>query len=268
MSRSGLLVKRHCPYCKDDLHAEPEVFCARCFTSHHGSCFSENRGCSIFGCSGKDSVSVGERDDRPLEVQSLPQFLATCAALLVMGLATGWFFETRHNRLMEQLIASTRRIRAAECERNAEEVLLAIREAQLHHRDAAPGEKSDGTFAATIEELTTSRTLYRFKAWGYAIHMVRSRSAPGERFEVLALTQDDYPSFSNTLLPIEAREGVALGPDGGLVRIRPAIQRAWWGKSTPRTFFTDRVSIDEDTCALVEPPVGGNSERHEVDSAR
>jgi len=56
-----------CPYCRD--HIAPEesaIACAGCGTRHHADCYTENGGCTIFGCScapaeePKLSVSVPE----------------------------------------------------------------------------------------------------------------------------------------------------------------------------------------------------------------
>ena len=44
-----------CPYCREDLDASAEgiVACERCHTLHHGECFAEHGGCTIFGCQGR-----------------------------------------------------------------------------------------------------------------------------------------------------------------------------------------------------------------------
>ena len=42
-----------CPYCRCSID-DPErdqIVCARCGTPHHSDCFSENGGCTLFGCS-------------------------------------------------------------------------------------------------------------------------------------------------------------------------------------------------------------------------
>jgi TM2 domain-containing membrane protein YozV len=43
-----------CPYCRTPIEEDsdpPKVFCQGCGTPHHGECFEENGGCTIFGCS-------------------------------------------------------------------------------------------------------------------------------------------------------------------------------------------------------------------------
>jgi hypothetical protein len=42
-----------CPYCRTPiLSEEPVTVCEGCGTRHHSDCYSENGGCTIFGCSG------------------------------------------------------------------------------------------------------------------------------------------------------------------------------------------------------------------------
>jgi hypothetical protein len=290
-------VKRHCPYCKDDLRSEPEVLCAKCLTPHHKSCFSENRGCSLLGCAGTKSVSAAEatldvcpscgehtptgapfcawcrtplggarlprhvtRPAEPVQVQSRARFLATCAALLLMGLSTGWLFETRQNMMMDQLILTARQNQAARCEREAESALLMIREAQLLYRERTTEKSSGGNwvlrqgeFATTVEDLAPLTSAGRIAAPGYEIRIVRSRSAPGERFAAIAMPVNGDAFFASTVPPPSEREAVFLGPDGNITRIHPASEyHAWPNPSLPRPFYADTFSIDEDTCELVE----------------
>jgi hypothetical protein len=41
-----------CPYCRTKIVPEDEpVVCEGCGTSHHADCYTENGGCTIFGCS-------------------------------------------------------------------------------------------------------------------------------------------------------------------------------------------------------------------------
>jgi len=41
-----------CPYCRTKIIPEDEpVVCEGCGTSHHADCYTENGGCTIFGCS-------------------------------------------------------------------------------------------------------------------------------------------------------------------------------------------------------------------------
>lgn len=44
-----------CPYCHDALGdaGQPEVACDTCQTLHHGACFEEAGGCTVFGCPGR-----------------------------------------------------------------------------------------------------------------------------------------------------------------------------------------------------------------------
>jgi TM2 domain-containing membrane protein YozV len=42
-----------CPYCRGPIEAatEEQLVCAGCGTPHHGDCYAENGGCTVFGCS-------------------------------------------------------------------------------------------------------------------------------------------------------------------------------------------------------------------------
>lgn len=41
-----------CPYCRAPIGDETEILvCSGCGTPHHGDCFEENGGCTVFGCS-------------------------------------------------------------------------------------------------------------------------------------------------------------------------------------------------------------------------
>ncbi|HTS29409.1 MAG TPA: NINE protein [Bryobacteraceae bacterium] len=42
-----------CPYCNVEITPEDlgRVFCSACGAAHHGECWEENRGCTVFGCS-------------------------------------------------------------------------------------------------------------------------------------------------------------------------------------------------------------------------
>ncbi len=80
-------VRRSCPYCKDDIHAEPHVLCVRCLTAHHRSCFSENRGCTLLGCRETRSLCLDEAclDACPacgVETPSSAPFCSWCQAPL------------------------------------------------------------------------------------------------------------------------------------------------------------------------------------------
>ena len=41
-----------CPYCRGPINAETDtvVVCEGCDTPHHGDCYQENGGCTVFGC--------------------------------------------------------------------------------------------------------------------------------------------------------------------------------------------------------------------------
>jgi TM2 domain-containing membrane protein YozV len=45
-------VSQVCPYCRTEVAAEAasNVFCSVCSTPHHGDCWLENGGCTLFGC--------------------------------------------------------------------------------------------------------------------------------------------------------------------------------------------------------------------------
>jgi hypothetical protein len=49
-----------CPYClgalQETLEAGGVVRCARCKTPHHGACFDEHTGCTIYGCGSRESL--------------------------------------------------------------------------------------------------------------------------------------------------------------------------------------------------------------------
>ena len=58
-----------CPYCRAPIEPEDEsTLCEACATLHHADCYSENGGCTVFGCSKapvdepKISVSASEID--------------------------------------------------------------------------------------------------------------------------------------------------------------------------------------------------------------
>jgi hypothetical protein len=46
-----------CPFCRRDFEEsrEPKARCASCATPHHAECWSENGGCTIFGCGSVDT---------------------------------------------------------------------------------------------------------------------------------------------------------------------------------------------------------------------
>ena len=57
-----------CPYCRDAIEqdAPQTVICQGCGTPHHGDCFEENGGCTVFGCTAapaaESKLSVGIPD--------------------------------------------------------------------------------------------------------------------------------------------------------------------------------------------------------------
>lgn len=64
-----------CPYCRGPLLSEePVTECEGCGTRHHGDCFEENGGCTIFGCT-KAPV------DEPKMTISTPDLLSAARAL-------------------------------------------------------------------------------------------------------------------------------------------------------------------------------------------
>jgi TM2 domain-containing membrane protein YozV len=56
-----------CPYCRGPIEAESEQrVCDGCGTPHHGDCYEENGGCTVFGCSSapaeEPEVSISQTD--------------------------------------------------------------------------------------------------------------------------------------------------------------------------------------------------------------
>ena len=50
---------KRCPYCHEDLAAEPElprVDCARCRAPHHAACWEDDPRCAVYGCGGQETV--------------------------------------------------------------------------------------------------------------------------------------------------------------------------------------------------------------------
>ena len=59
-----------CPYCRTNIGGEDRVtLCDGCGTAHHADCFTENGGCTIFGC------SKGPGDEPKVSV-STPELVA------------------------------------------------------------------------------------------------------------------------------------------------------------------------------------------------
>jgi TM2 domain-containing membrane protein YozV len=62
-----------CPYCRTNIGAEDvAMVCEGCGTAHHADCYSENGGCTIFGC------SKAPGDEPKLSV-STPELVAVAA---------------------------------------------------------------------------------------------------------------------------------------------------------------------------------------------
>lgn len=57
-----------CPYCRTPIEPDSgeQFFCTGCGTPHHADCYTENGGCTVFGCSAapadEQKVSVTRRD--------------------------------------------------------------------------------------------------------------------------------------------------------------------------------------------------------------
>src|SRR5215469_10145889 len=63
-----------CPYCRTAITVEDSTLaCEGCGTRHHGDCYAENGGCTIFGC------SKAPGDEPKLSV-SAPELVAVLAA--------------------------------------------------------------------------------------------------------------------------------------------------------------------------------------------
>jgi hypothetical protein len=67
-------VSQTCPYCRETI-ADADLYrCSACQAPHHGDCWRENNGCTVFGCKnappdepkvsfgGRDSLSISNRD--------------------------------------------------------------------------------------------------------------------------------------------------------------------------------------------------------------
>lgn len=73
-----------CPYCRAPIAPEEEtILCEACATPHHADCYTENCGCTVFGCSKapldepKISVSASDINDGSQSVASAPARLPT-----------------------------------------------------------------------------------------------------------------------------------------------------------------------------------------------
>ena len=228
-------VRRHRPYCKDDLRAEPEVLCAACLTPHHRSCFSENRGCSLLGCHGTRSVSVeepsldvcpscgehtpsgapfcawcrtplgGERLPRHATpriaeparpARDWPRFVAACAALLVSGLAVGGFFEMRQNSMMDSLLEQASVREAKLCEQDLSSFLLTVANAQESFK------KKDalGRYAPSWDSLATVASPALTAPAGFEVRLASASEVPGQRYCAIVRSVKGGPELRYPLL--------------------------------------------------------------------
>jgi TM2 domain-containing membrane protein YozV len=58
-------VSNACPYCRAGFEPEDELhICPTCATPHHADCFTENGGCTVFGCADapRDEPKISVRD--------------------------------------------------------------------------------------------------------------------------------------------------------------------------------------------------------------
>jgi len=54
---------KRCPYCHEDLAAEPElprIHCARCRAPHHAACWEDDPRCAVYGCGSEATVDEAE----------------------------------------------------------------------------------------------------------------------------------------------------------------------------------------------------------------
>ena len=66
-----------CPYCRAPFEPEDEItICEACATPHHADCYSENGGCTVFGCSkapvDEPKISVTASEARHVPYPSAP----------------------------------------------------------------------------------------------------------------------------------------------------------------------------------------------------
>ena len=66
-----------CPYCRAPFETEDEItICEACATPHHADCYSENGGCTVFGCSkapvDDPKISVTASEARHVPYPSAP----------------------------------------------------------------------------------------------------------------------------------------------------------------------------------------------------
>ena len=59
-------MKPVCPYCRSEIATGEQYSCPTCQTPHHRACWSENRGCTVWGCSqgpgDEEKITVGTQD--------------------------------------------------------------------------------------------------------------------------------------------------------------------------------------------------------------
>ena len=63
-------MKSVCPYCREEIATGEQYSCPACQTPHHRACWSENRGCTVWGC------SQGPGDEEKITVDSQDRVLA------------------------------------------------------------------------------------------------------------------------------------------------------------------------------------------------
>ncbi len=64
-----------CPFCQTKIASGDSILiCAVCGMPHHTDCWNENKGCSIYGCKGKDEPALRVNPPEPLPPQRIQQF--------------------------------------------------------------------------------------------------------------------------------------------------------------------------------------------------
>ncbi|HZV01666.1 MAG TPA: RING finger protein [Planctomycetota bacterium] len=310
------LVRRQCPFCKDDLRAAAEVLCAKCLTPHHKECFSENRGCSLLGCHGTRSVSADEpsldvcptcgehtpseapfcawcrtplggerapRHARPIAVaeppRDLPRFLAACAALLVAGLSIGWFFETRQNVLMDQVLAQGQQLEAQRFLKGAEAALLSLRDAEeIYRRGRGPFAFDSGNFyiepyAGSMSDLAPIMSASRFEAPGYRIRLVLGQPSTFSGNAFVPLTTDGTPTSTSPIYTGTYVQGYGLPPATITPIYRYAAlavptnddERIRWNRLLPSAEEREGLFLDATGAITHVPPSGGRWQDVSID---
>src|ERR1700759_4752188 len=74
-----------CPYCRMPFEegsatVPPRIFCTACGTPHHEDCYSENGGCTVFGCrcapADDPKLQVSQSDLQAVSMPAQPYRLA------------------------------------------------------------------------------------------------------------------------------------------------------------------------------------------------